>query len=121
MAADPSPQGILVLIGGSEDRGPANRRPPLLEHRRDYIDHEILLLLVALTGKAQPRIGVVVSASDLPREMADMYAHAYGHLGHHGLTFIDLRQPETPNSDEALDFAMASTVLLSGGLAGPDG
>ena len=79
--ADSTPQGILVLIGGSEDRRPANKRPPLHAYRRDYIDHEILLLLVALTGRAPPRIGVVVSASDFPREMADMYTHAYGHLG----------------------------------------
>ncbi len=111
-----TPQGILVLIGGSEDRGPANQRPPLAEVRHDYIDQEILRLLVHLTGKPQPRIGVVVSASNLPHEMADMYARAYAHLGHHDLTFIDLRQPETPNSAEALDWLRAlDVVLFSGG------
>ena len=111
-----TPRGILVLIGGSEDRGPANRRPPLLEVRHDYIDHEILLALVRLTGQEWPRIGVVVSASDLPREMAEMYAHAYGYLGHHHLTFIDLRQSETPDSAEALEWLSSlDVVLFSGG------
>ncbi|MBC7446706.1 MAG: cyanophycinase [Hymenobacteraceae bacterium] len=114
--ADSTPLGILVLIGGSEDRGPANTRPPLAEHRHDYIDQEILQLLVYLTGKRQPRIGVVVSASNLPHEMADMYVRAYAHLGHHNLTFIDLRQPETPNSEEALAWLRAlDVVLFSGG------
>ena len=111
-----TPQGVLVLIGGSEDRGPANKRPPLHKLRHEYIDHEILLHLVALTGKPQPRIGVVVSASNLPHEMAEMYAHAYAHLGHHGLTFIDLRRPETPNSAEALDWLRGlDVVIFSGG------
>ncbi len=110
------PTGILVLIGGSEDRGPANKRPPLHKYRHDYIDHEILLRLVQLTGKPQPRIGVMVSASNYPYEMAEMYVQAYGHLGHHGLTFIDLRKPETPNSAEALDWLMGlDIVLFSGG------
>lgn len=114
--ADSTPQGILVLIGGSEDRGPANKRPPLHKIRHDYIDHEILLLLVRLTGKPAPRIGVVVSASNIPYEMADMYVQAYGHLGHYGLTFIDLRKPETPNSAEALEWlASLDIVMFSGG------
>ncbi len=105
-----------MLIGGSEDRGPANKRPPLHEYRHEYLDHEILLLLVALTGKPQPRIGVVVSASDMPHEMAEMYARAYAHIGHHGLTFIDLRKPETPNSAEAVEWlASLDVVLFSGG------
>lgn len=111
-----TPHGILVLIGGSEDRGPANKRPALHKLRHDYLDHEILLLLVRLTGQPRPRIGVVVSASNLPHEMAEMYVNAYGHLGHHGLTFIDLRQPKTPNSDEALDWLRSlDLVLFSGG------
>ena len=114
--AETTPHGFLVLIGGSEDRGPANQRPSLHNVRHDYVDHEILLRLVALTGKPQPRIGVVVSASNLPHEMADMYGRAYGYLGHHDLTFIDLRQPETPNSDEALDWLRSlDIVLFSGG------
>ncbi len=114
--AETTPQGILVLIGGSEDRGPANKRPPLHKIRHDYIDHEILLLLVALTGKPRPRIGAVVSASNLPDEMADMYVRAYAHLGHHDLTFIDLRKRETADSDEALDWLRAlDIVLFSGG------
>ena len=111
-----SPQGILVLIGGSEDRGPANQRPLISTVRHDYIDHEILLLLVRLTGKAQPRMGVVVSASNLPHEMADMYSRAYQYLGYHDLTFIDLRRRETADSTEALDWlASLDMILFSGG------
>ncbi len=114
--AEPAPQGILVLIGGSEDRGPANTRPALSAVRHEYIDYEILLLLIRLTGKPQPRIGVVVSASNMPFDMADMYAKAFAHIGHHGISFIDLRKPETPNSAEALDWlATLDVILFSGG------
>jgi cyanophycinase len=114
--ATTTPQGVLVLIGGSEDRGPANKRPPLADIRPDYIDQEILRLLVSLTGKEHPRIGVVVSASNLPYEMAEMYEQAFGYINQRNLTFIDLRKPETPHSAEALNWLAAlDVVLFSGG------
>jgi len=112
------PKGTLVLIGGSEDRGPANKRPVLSEYRHDYRDQEILRLLIAQTGLPLPRIAVVVSASHIPLEMGEMYFNAFQHidLPQANVDILDIRDQETANLDIALEWLRrANVVLFSGG------
>lgn len=113
-----TPLGILVLIGGSEDRGPEINRPPIAEYHPDYHEQEILRFLIAQTGVPHPRIAVIVSASNLPREMAEMYQSAFAYLGQppQHLDFLDLRDRAAANSDEVIHrLRSAHLLMFSGG------
>lgn len=112
------PKGTLVLIGGSEDRGPAVNRPAIYDYLAEYQEQEILRYLIAQTGLRTPRIAVVVSASEIPREMGEMYFSAFRHLDipQHYVDILDIRDSETANLDIAQEWLRcADIVLFSGG------
>lgn len=113
----PAPKGTLVLIGGSEDRGPAVNRPAIYDYLAEYQEQEILRYLIAQTGLRTPRIAVVVSASEIPREMGEMYFTAFRHLdiAPHYVDVLDIRDPETANLDVAQEWLRAANIVLFSG------
>lgn len=111
------PKGTLVLIGGSEDRGPEVNRPAIYDYLAEYREQEILRYLIAQTGLRTPRIAVVVSASEIPREMGQMYFTAFRHLQvpQAYVDVLDIRDPETANLDVAQEWLRAANIVLFSG------
>ena len=75
----PVPRGILVVIGGKEDKGEAVKDADLENKER----LEILKTFVALTGKKRPVLEIVTSASSEGKEMFLEYEKVFRELGLH--------------------------------------
>ena len=74
------PKGILVAIGGAEDKG-ANEEMEQI-NRDDFFKQGILNHMVGLAAKkAPPRIEVVTTASSIPEEVGPTYKRAFRKLG----------------------------------------
>jgi cyanophycinase len=73
----PIPEGILLIIGGAEDKGQKDE----VEEKKGEHGEEILKTFLQLTGKETPVIEVVTSASSEPDEMIADYKKVFGELG----------------------------------------
>lgn len=71
------PKGILLLIGGKEDKGENEEEN---DKNGKYVELEILKKFVELTGKKNPAIGLVTSASSKSDEQFKDYKKAFGKI-----------------------------------------
>ena len=84
----PIPNGLLLIVGGAENKG--EEGPKDKETPSDFQRLEILKTLINLTGKKNPKIEVVTSASNVGDEVFHDYSAAFkelkiqnvGHLHH---------------------------------------
>jgi cyanophycinase len=74
----PVPNGFLLVIGGAENKG--EREPKKKETPSDFERLEVLKAFVRLTGKENPVIEVVTSASEDGREVFQDYCCAFAEL-----------------------------------------
>lgn len=73
------PNGTLLIIGGSENKGeeqPATKKAP-----DDFERLQILKKAIELTGKADPRVEIITTATTLSDEVFEEYKKAFGELG----------------------------------------
>jgi len=105
-------KGILIPIGGNEDKGLEESE----NYTLDFIDQGILSHVVREAGGAKANIVIVPTASSIPVEVADNYLHAFDKLGCKNLKVLDVRdrtQGESKKSTKA--FEEADCVMFSGG------
>jgi cyanophycinase len=74
----PAPRGILVIIGGKENKG---QEPEGKSDDRNTRRLEILQHVIALSGKKDPQIEVISSASSAADESFDDYLNAFNKIG----------------------------------------
>jgi cyanophycinase len=75
----PAPRGILLVIGGAENKG--EEAPEKKETPNNFTGLEVLRTFVELTGKENPTIEVVTSASTLGDESFADYQKVFAELG----------------------------------------
>jgi len=93
--------GELIIIGGAEER----------EGRS-----EILSEFVRLAGGARARVLVVTVASEVPTEVAPLYAKIFRRLGVEEVRALDVRSRQQANSAEAVAAVCDATgVFFTGG------
>src|SRR3954453_22110948 len=108
----PTPKGILVVIGGKENKGeggPENNANP-----HDPQRMEVLKKFVELTGKPNPVIEVITSASSEGEESFEEYRKAFenlkieniGHIHHNDREEV-LSNPMTERFENADAFFFA--------------
>ncbi len=98
---DTVPKGILIPIGGREDR----------EKSMD-----ILCRLIAETGKTDPKICLITLATDVPERVADIYKKAFESLNITYLSIIHFNNREDADTEHNLSsIKEADLVLFSGG------
>ncbi len=109
------PLGKLIAIGGNEDKGtypnPRTRRKYYL----NFFELGILKRVVSETGKADPRIEVVTTASMIPQEVGPIYTASFAMLSCHNVGVLDIRTPEDARRPECLDRLLAADVVLFSG------
>jgi cyanophycinase len=89
------PKGILIAIGGAEDKGSEAEK----ERRNslDFFKQGILQHIIELAGKkSTPRIEVITTASSIPDEVGQIYKKAFKKLG-----LVDIGHLKITNRDEA--------------------
>lgn len=111
-----TPKGILLLIGGAEDRGADVNRPTIAAVSNDYLDQEILRFFIKQAPHRKPRIEVVTTASNIPEEVGEMYVSIFDKLGQDNVGVLDLRDRHAANSPDTLArLDAADGILFSGG------
>lgn len=94
-------RGPLVVIGGAEDREE---------------ECEVLGEFVRLAGGKRARLAIISVASDVPKELDDLYERAFRRLGARDAHALDIRTRGDANGEEALlSIGWATGVFFTGG------
>ncbi len=107
-----SVKGILIPIGGNEDKGAETRESYHLE----FIEEGILSRVVKESGGTDALILIIPTASSIPEEVGKNYIEAFGKLGCKNLHVMDIRDREQSEDPENIDLMnRADCVMFSGG------
>jgi len=105
-------KGILIPIGGNEDKGGEENEM----HTLEFIDQGILSRVVEESGGKDAKIVLVPTASSIPDEVCEMYQEAFDKLECTNLHFLDIREPEDCLKPESIELVKtADCVMFSGG------
>ncbi|WP_035564366.1 cyanophycinase [Hymenobacter sp. IS2118] len=109
------PLGKLIAVGGNEDKGtypnPRTRRKYYL----NFFELGILKRVVLETGKPDPRIEVITTASMIPEEVGPIYTGSFAMLNCHNVGIMDIRTAEDARQPEYLERLLAADVLMFSG------
>jgi len=107
-----SAKGILIPIGGNEDKGIEENEQYTLE----FISEGILFHVVKQAGGVYSNIVIIPTASSIPDEVGQNYLDAFGKLGCRNVQVLDIRRRE--QSEDPKNIAIvkkAHCVMFSGG------
>lgn len=105
-------KGILIPIGGNEDKGKNEDD----RHRLDFVKDGILSRIVLESGGEDAKIVIIPTASSIPVEVGDNYINAFKKLGCTDLKVLDIRTREQADSLESIEVIRgADCIMFSGG------
>ncbi len=105
-------QGILIPIGGNEDKGNGENE----KYTREFISKGILATVVRESGGKDAKIIVITTASSIPKEVGENYTEAFMKLGCTDVHILDIRDRATSEAPAILQLINDSNcVLFSGG------
>ena len=105
-------KGILIPIGGNEDKGNGKDEA----HTLDFVGKGILSHVVNQAGGANAKIVVLPAASSIPEEVAQNYLDAFRKLGCTNVHILQLFDQSDSEKPESLDLVKdANCILFSGG------
>lgn len=109
------PKGILIAIGGAEDKGPNQEKKQM--NRLDFFKEGILNKIVELAGKKEePRIEVVTTASSIPDEVGRTYKKAFKKLGCVEIGHLRITTREEAENKKILErLEKSNCIMFSGG------
>ncbi len=88
------PKGILVSIGGAEDKGTDLEQGIIRRNNLNFFELAILKTVAKLIGPPDSRIEVATTASQIPEEVAENYLNAFAKFGYHNVGILDIRNRE---------------------------
>jgi len=108
------PKGILIPVGGAEDKGTDLEAGIIERNRLNFMELGILKTISSYIHGQDKRIEVITTASMIPDEVADNYIEAFGKLGLQNVGHMRIRsREEVPEYLERLKDCDA--VMFSGG------
>ena len=109
------PRGKLIAIGGNEDKGTYPTTRSKRKYYLNFFELGILKRVVSESGKADPRIEVVTTASMIPQEVAPIYAASFAMLNCHKVGIMDIRTPDDARQPDYLERLLAADVVMFSG------
>jgi len=109
------PKGILVSVGGAEDKGTDLEQGIILRNRLNFFEIGILKQITSLIKKENPRIEVITTASQIPEEVGQNYIDAFAKLGYENVGVLDIRNREDVHKEEYLERVKACDALMASG------
>jgi cyanophycinase len=88
------PKGILIPVGGAEDKGTDLELGIISRNNLNFMEIGILKSIVNVIGKSDARIEVVTTASQIPDEVGENYIDAFAKLGCHNVGHMKIRNRE---------------------------
>lgn len=105
-------KGVLIPIGGNEDKGLEESE----NYTLDFIQDSILSHVVREAGGPQAKIVIIPTASSIPDEVGDNYLTGFGKLGCNNLEVLDIRKRNQSEQKSTLRLLeQADCVMFSGG------
>jgi cyanophycinase len=105
-------KGILIPIGGNEDKGNGDNEMYTLE----FIENGILRHIVRLAGGEHANIVIIPTASSIPDEVIENYQLAFEKLECTNVHILDIREREQSEEPQNIEMIRkADAVLFSGG------
>lgn len=109
-------KGILVSIGGAEDKGTDLEAGIIDRNRLNFFELGILKSFITLINKAHPRIEVITTASTIPDEVGENYLHAFSKLNCNNVGHLRIRNREDAATEENINrLKAADAIMFSGG------
>jgi len=110
------PLGKLIAIGGNEDKGTYPNPRTRKKYYLNFFELGILKRVILESGKADPRIEVITTASMIPEEVARIYISSFTMLNCNNVNIMDIRTPEEARAPQYLErLRQADVVMMSGG------
>src|SRR5688572_7219609 len=112
----PKPKGVLIAIGGKENKGDETEIDPAKENSENFEQYEILQRFMDELQGSDPLIVIVPTASSEPVESANDYKKVFKHLKHSNVEVADIRNREDACKPENLELIKkASGIMFTGG------
>jgi cyanophycinase len=109
------PQGKLLIIGGSEDKGTHDEQPDISKKNAEFKSFEILGELIP-EKKRKVKIEIITTASGVPDLIEKEYRKAFRKVDGPLLGFMHMVNKEEANSEKNIErIKKADSVLFSGG------
>ncbi|MGI4872970.1 MAG: cyanophycinase [Janthinobacterium lividum] len=109
------PRGKLIAIGGNEDKGTYPTVRSKRQYYLNFFELGILKRVVSETGKTDPQIEVVTTASMIPQEVGPIYTASFAMLNCYKVGIMDIRTPEDARQPEYLERLLAADVVMFSG------
>lgn len=105
-------KGILIPIGGNEDKGLRKNE----KYTLDFINEGILSRVVRESGSTETPVVVIPTASKIPVKVGKNYIRAFETLGCSHVDVLDIRQKNDANDPQTLrKLEEAGIIMFSGG------
>jgi len=92
------PKGKLIIIGGAVDKGSFTEKQFNQPNNMNFFEHGILSRVIKETGKKDPKIEILPTASQMPKEVGNEYIKAFESLGVSSVSVMHLDKREEANS-----------------------
>lgn len=105
-------KGILIPIGGNEDKGIETKE----KYHLEFIEQGILARVAKESGGCDKSIAVIPTASSIPNEVSENYIKAFDKLGCTNVKIVDIRlQKDSEDPRNIALIEQADCVMFSGG------
>ncbi len=105
-------KGILIPIGGNEDKGFGETEDYIL----DFVKDGILSRVVRESGGLDSNVVVIPTASRIPEEVGQNYISAFNKLGCKNVVVLDIREREQSEDPKNIQHIQnANCIMFSGG------
>lgn len=105
-------KGILIPIGGNEDKGD----PDYEDTEIDFVEEGILYHVVNQSGGPEAKFIIIPTASRIPDAVGESYAEAFDKLGCSNHKTLNIKSREEAEDESNLEeIRTADCVLFSGG------
>ncbi|HMG14540.1 MAG TPA: cyanophycinase [Saprospiraceae bacterium] len=107
-----TPKGILIAVGGNEDKGIDQSE----QYDLDFVEEGILSHILRESGGRDSEIIIITTASSIPVQVGKNYTKAFNRLGCTKVRVMDIRSTmDIKNSENLKRIANANCVMFSGG------
>ena len=110
-----TPLGKLIAVGGNEDKGTYPNPKTRRKYYLNFFELGILKRIVLETGKLDPQIEVVTTASMIPAEVGPIYTGSFAMLNCLKVGIMDIRTPEDARQPGYLERLLAADVVMFSG------
>lgn len=110
------PRGKLIIIGGAVDTGSFTEKQFGNPENMNFFERGILKRIITETGKANPRIEILTTASQIPDAVGNEYVIAFAQLGVDNTGVMNIFKREMANEPEFVDrLAACDAIMMTGG------